>query len=325
MAASQSQLNVLGPGMIGLFTQGLQTSLMISQLSTFMAHAGDETREHICLVSFVVLVGFLQTGLSFAGTWRMYVTEFGHLMILDWTESIQQALTLLIAVPIQCFLFFRCWPILGRLRYLVLSVVIGLMIGSIIATVLMTARIFEIRTVVVQGFSHVPSPIAKLFPPVILSAVFPALLDMLLTAILVVFLRRSLRHVYTRHFRQRITRYIAMIWQAAIPPTLCALAFALTYAIFSTTHQGERQLWYPVIMSIHGKLYITSLFFTLNGRGRASYELPTTVMSTLTAPMQGIISRSHRSQMVVSSPAAAGHRQSAISSPDGQTSDKANN
>jgi hypothetical protein len=36
--------------------------------------------------------------------------------------------------------------------------------------------------------------------------------------------------------RQRITRYMVVIWQAAIPPLVCALALLIKYIAFTLAH-----------------------------------------------------------------------------------------
>lgn len=80
------------------------------------------------------------------------------------------------------------------------------------------------------------------------------------------------------------------MWQAAIPPGLCAIALVIKYIVFTKTHpvrsiafvlasgrfpeggdvlthgfcpQGQPQEWYATIQAMVGKLYILSLFYTL--------------------------------------------------------------
>ena len=81
---------------------------------------------------------------------------------------------------------------------------------------------------------------------------------------------------------------MVVIWQAAIPPLICAIALLIKYIAFTNAHpvrscsplareppyfaahltdrcflQGKPQMWYATIQAMLGKVYILSLFFTL--------------------------------------------------------------
>jgi hypothetical protein len=57
-SGSQSQVNVLGPGIIGLLIQGIQTGVVFSQLATWLSLPGrTEHRFITTLTVFITTVG----------------------------------------------------------------------------------------------------------------------------------------------------------------------------------------------------------------------------------------------------------------------------
>lgn len=60
-----------------------------------------------------------------------------------------------------------------------------------------------------------------------------------------------------------------MLWEAALPPCLCAIAACVVYI----TMRSEN-LWDVFLQSIIGKLYVISLFVILNGRHDLKREPP---------------------------------------------------
>ena len=55
---SQSQANILGPGIVGLFIQGIQAGMIFSQLATWLSLAGrTEHRFITALTVFITTVG----------------------------------------------------------------------------------------------------------------------------------------------------------------------------------------------------------------------------------------------------------------------------
>ena len=86
---------------------------------------------------------------------------------------------------------------------------------------------------------------------------------------------------------QQVTRLITIVWQSAVPPTLCTVSVLLTYIILQhfnsvrlfavclisdrplssplrrASEQMQKQMWYPTLQAMVGKLYILSLFYNL--------------------------------------------------------------
>jgi hypothetical protein len=97
-SGSQSQANVLGPGIVGLFIQGIETGMVFSQLATWLSlPRRTEHRFVNILTVFITTVGLwvlwspftlfsffphhlqsVQTAISFLSSWRIYVAYNGE-------------------------------------------------------------------------------------------------------------------------------------------------------------------------------------------------------------------------------------------------------
>ncbi|KAH9034201.1 hypothetical protein EDB85DRAFT_1022744 [Lactarius pseudohatsudake] len=66
----QSQASVLGPGIAGLFIQGIESGLVIAQFSQWFA-ALDRSESSVLstVIIFVTVVGLAQSGIVFASAW----------------------------------------------------------------------------------------------------------------------------------------------------------------------------------------------------------------------------------------------------------------
>jgi uncharacterized membrane protein len=95
----QSISNVLSPGIVSLFVQGLETGLVISQLSQWLSLEQRDGTAITVLVIFVTTVGLsafrtpdhfyhvtdpffcsVETAVCFTSAWRIYVHNFGQLV-----------------------------------------------------------------------------------------------------------------------------------------------------------------------------------------------------------------------------------------------------
>ncbi|KAH9059907.1 hypothetical protein EDB87DRAFT_1619135 [Lactarius vividus] len=111
-----SQADLFGPGVVGLFAEGLLTGLVVSQFSTFLDHVGHDSRSLLALAMFVTVAALFQSGIFIVATWRNHVL---HEYNFTWIESTQPIVTSLMAAPVQAYLIWRCWPILTRGRWIV--------------------------------------------------------------------------------------------------------------------------------------------------------------------------------------------------------------
>jgi len=123
-----------------------------------------------------------------------------------------------------------------------------------------------------------------LWPPFLLYTACPTALDISLSCILLWFLIQTKKRVFAEQKRQRISRLITIVWQSAVPPTLCSVSLSTTYIVSKRVHPGQRNLWYPTLLEMIGKLYILSLLYNLNTRILFGGEIPAGTTYTLTVP-----------------------------------------
>ncbi len=96
-SGSQSRVNVLSPGVVGLFVQGIETGMVFSQLATWLSLPGRTEHRFITVLTvFITTVGLwalwslftlfnffpyrlqsVQTAVYFLSTWRIYVEHDG--------------------------------------------------------------------------------------------------------------------------------------------------------------------------------------------------------------------------------------------------------
>jgi len=118
--------------------------------------------------------------------------------------------------------------------------------------------------------------------------VFPsAILDIINTSIRVYHLRNLLKQAHTERLRKRIIRLIVIGWRAAVPPTVCVIAYVIIYLLFTNLLPGTGDYWFIAIESLLGKLYVISFFFILNNRVSFGFESSASYIPTLTEAMMG--------------------------------------
>ncbi|KAI9435574.1 hypothetical protein H4582DRAFT_2059483 [Lactarius indigo] len=244
--AQQSISEVRAPGIVGLFVQGFQTGLVVSQLVQWLNLERRESTSMMALVVFVTAIGLLETGICFASVWRIYVRNFGQFhtgvtVFLTILGPGQQST--LTAAPIQALFIWRCYHILKKRIYVIIPLVLAL-ISSIILSAWVTVYLFRRRL-------SPPNPArpedyhpaaTSIWWPFVACITVPAALDVVITSILLYSLITFLRRIHTeqlrgvRHPEQRIVRFIIVVWQAAIPPGLCAVTLVIKYMVFTETH-----------------------------------------------------------------------------------------
>jgi len=141
------------------------------------------------------------------------------------------------------------------------------LITSLVLTAIVTAYLFNsLSSPDPTDLEDYHPTQTKIWWPFVACLAVPASLDLVITSIMLYSLTKFLRRIHTEQLRERITRFIVVVWQAAIPPCLCAIALVIKYMVFTETHPGQPQEWYGAIQAMLGKLYILSLFYTLNNR-----------------------------------------------------------
>ncbi|KAH9039089.1 hypothetical protein EDB85DRAFT_317835 [Lactarius pseudohatsudake] len=288
---AQSQASVLGPGIAGLFIQGIECGLVIAQFSQWFTALGRSDSSVLSIVIiFVTVVGLGQSGIVFASAWYKYVQQFGMFPCEDWGDYIQLIPTMAISVPVQALMIQRCYYLVNKNMFIITPLVL-LLVASVVVSLWSTVLAFRYLALLTSSLSD-PVRLQKLAGiswPYLMSILLPSVLDLTLTGILLYYLTRTAKRVYAVHKRRRIFRLVNIVWQSALPPTLCAICVFALYLRFAIAPDRVSAFWLPVIQATIGKLYIISLFYMINAQPLTPNG--TTVISTLTVPMEVMCAR----------------------------------
>ncbi|KAI9459852.1 hypothetical protein BJY52DRAFT_1264125 [Lactarius psammicola] len=284
----QSRANVLSPGIVGLFIQGIETGMVFSQLAIWLSLPGRTEHRFITILTvFITTVGLIQTVIYFLSTWRIYVEHYGELVVASWTERVHIILTALVSTPVQSLLLWRCYYILKKNMYFIIPLLLLLLVTVALA-------IFDTIWLFMRAYGWGRLSRSHPFWSLLAYSASSSVLDIILSYILFFYLTRSRKRVYADHALQWISRLITIVWQSAIPPTLCAIGFFITYILSHHLHPGQKQMWYPTLHAIIGKLYVLSHFYNINSRllfiGGPEQS---THMSALTVPALHEMSTAH--------------------------------
>ncbi|KAH9175781.1 hypothetical protein EDB89DRAFT_2066360 [Lactarius sanguifluus] len=283
---TQSQASVLGPGIAGLFIQGIESGLVFAQFSQWFATLDrSESSVITTIVIFVTIVGLAQSGMCFASAWRNYVQQFGMFLLPGWEDYVHPIPNLVISVPVQALMIRRCYYIVNKNMFIITPLVL-LLVGSIAVTLWSMVLIFRFYNALLRKDPLVLLEVVGISWPFLVSLLLPSVLDLALSGILLRYLTRTMKRVYAPNTRKRISRLVNIVWQSALPPTLCAICVSVLYIQYTTVPQDQLQLWMPVIQQMIGKLYVLSLFYMINAHPPQPAERPTTFISTLTVPVE---------------------------------------
>ncbi|KAH9939435.1 hypothetical protein B0H21DRAFT_756903 [Amylocystis lapponica] len=296
----------LGPQVARLFVEAIETGILLQQSFAFWGRG-----EHDAL-SF-------QTSLSFYTIWQIFVLNFGDWMAsvnFTWCARSQSLLTMCMAAPVQAFLIWRCWTLLNR-GWPILTLLSLLLLASVISSIIVTVETFQIQFTVLPTTSPMPElPSQREFRTVILSLTSSAVLDVAVTSILLTYLAQSKPSVISSRFRRIMKRLTILVWEAAVPPCVCAIITAVTYCT-SVNHN----YWDLAFQSMLGKLYVISLFVTLNGRAELR-NVPAVPAGTTSHLISMLLTPSALIRLDISRDPEAAHPRSL--SPTERNSDLAN-
>ncbi|KAH9068032.1 hypothetical protein EDB83DRAFT_2519151 [Lactarius deliciosus] len=282
---TQTHASVLGPGIAGLFIQGIETGLIFAQFSRwFDARDRSESSLQSTVVIFVTVVGLAQSGISFASAWVKYVKQFGNFPCPNWGDYIHTIPTLVISVPVQALMIRRCYYLVGKNMFIITPLMLLLVTSTVMSLWTIVSITEFVNTIKTTGL--IPTLTVKRSWPFLMSVLLPSVLDVALTIILLHYLTRSMKQVYAAHTRKRISRLVNIVWRSALPPTLCAICIAVLFIQYTTAPQSESPSWLPVIQAMIGKLYILSLLHMVNAQPLQPSEQPTTFISTFTIPAE---------------------------------------
>lgn len=137
-ASGGSLANFLGPGIVGLFIQGIETGMVFSQLATWLVLPGHTEHRFVTVLTvFITTIGLLQTVLCFLSSQRIYVVHYGEpvfdVVVPAWNDNLHILLTVLISSPVQLLLIWRCYHILRRNIYIIIPLLLLLLCTVILA------------------------------------------------------------------------------------------------------------------------------------------------------------------------------------------------
>lgn len=215
--------------------------------------------------------------------------------------------------PVQAFLIWRCWTLTNR-RWSVLVFLSLILLASIISSIIVTVETFQIQFTVLTAATPVPAlPLNVEF---ILSLTSSAVLDVAVTGILLIYLARSRPSVISSRFRMIMRRLTILVWEAAVPPCACAIVTTVTYATLVNYNY-----WDLAFQAVLGKLYVISLFVTLNGRAELA-NAPTVAPGTNPRMISMLLTASALIRLDISRDPEAAHPPSLSS--NGQNGDLVN-
>lgn len=284
---------MLGPGLVGILIQGIETGLVFAQFSRWFSRPdrGGSTVLS-AVVIFVTVVGLAQTGLCFASAWCKYVQRFGMALHPDWEDIVQSFPTYVISFPVQTLMIVRCYWLGGKNMFIIMPLVLLLVASVAMASWSVFIVIHYLTTFAEEDWIRLPQTVGIVWP-YMTSLLLPSVLDLALTGILLHYLTRAMKRVYSPHKRKSVSRLVNVVWQSALPPTLCAICTFVLYFLFTGTSQMAVQFWFPVVQAMIGKLYILSLFYMINTQPLQPHERPTAPISTLTVPTEFMCTLTH--------------------------------
>ncbi|KAN0109845.1 hypothetical protein V8E52_008951 [Russula decolorans] len=251
----------LGCRGLSMFISAIEMGMIIVLFARFVVRRRERLVIQL-LVYFVTFAALFQMGATFTSWWRISVLDFGNWAAasdLQWPDKVHFTLSAFIAAPVQLFFIWRCWHVsLNRRPYIAFFLVL-LVIGSV-AT--------EIYVMVINCLIDWHSGNTRLlamqpfYACFILSLAFSTVTDFFVTGILLVFLIRSRSEIHTKQFRHTLFRLILITWESAVPPSACAIATLIVGAISAPVISS----WGLMLQTVLGKLYLISLFVTLEGR-----------------------------------------------------------
>ncbi|OCH85469.1 hypothetical protein OBBRIDRAFT_739870 [Obba rivulosa] len=258
----------IGPSIASLFIEAIETGILINQSFTFWERVDRERGIVRLLVAWVTCMAFLQTGFSFFSVWRTFVLNYGNWILAEdfsWGDRVQSTMTVSMASPVQAFLIWRCWTLIRKNWFMLISLSLVL-VTSTISSILVTIETFGTDFIVITDPSVTP-PKIPITDGVLNDTCL--VLDVSVTGILLTFLSRSKQHVLSSRVRRILKRLTILIWEAALPPCICAITTTVMYlAVVNDNY------WDLTFQAILGKLYVISLFVTLNGRAGLQNHLP---------------------------------------------------
>ncbi|KLO06942.1 hypothetical protein SCHPADRAFT_1002029 [Schizopora paradoxa] len=257
-----------GPNLLGSLVQGFETGIIFGQALRFWSSSQRESAIVKACVVYALIVVTLQTSFSFLQAWNSLVVNFGSFVngaSPRWPTKLQPVMNVLLAAPLEGLLIWRCWLLTGKSTPILIFFVLAY-VASFAFPIIQVHEVFAVDfeaifIVVFNGLANgMKAQTYQLEPILICFLVVPAVLDISLSGILLLFFFRSRSSVRARRFRKTLDEFIIVIWEAALPPTICTI---IAIAVYISTNSTT--LWFILVLDILGPLYVIALFVTLNG------------------------------------------------------------
>ncbi|KAI0269529.1 hypothetical protein BGY98DRAFT_1190320 [Russula aff. rugulosa BPL654] len=299
-------IQYLGPNALSVFISAIETGVIIVLFARFFVRKRERLTIQL-LVYFVTFVALFQMGATFATWWRISVEDVGNwaaVSDLQWPDKIHFTLSSFIAAPVQLFYIWRCWHVSLNRRPYIAFILVLLVIGSV------GTEVFVMVLMCLVDWHSVPVHLLGVhayYTCSMLSVAFSVgkvlliamkmnlsddqtmgclVTDFAVTGILLVFLIRSRSDVHTRQFRHTLFRLIHITWETAVPPFTCAIATLIAGALSAPVISS----WGLMLQTVLGKLYLISLFVTLEGRAILAGVTDRTHFPTLTGASRNMLS-----------------------------------
>ncbi|KAF8266019.1 hypothetical protein EI94DRAFT_1803656 [Lactarius quietus] len=298
---AQSHALLLTPGIVNIFVQGIESGLVFAQFSQWF-YTSDRIECSLLssILVFVTLLGFAQSGICFVSAWSQYVQHFGVILTPDWSDYLPSIPTLFMSFPVQALMIRRCYYLVGKNLYIIAPLVL-LLVAATVTSLWSTVPIIQFVLSIQRQNPNTSIENVGISWLYLVSMILPSLLDIILTGILLHYLTQTMKQVYATHTRRLISRLVNVVWQSALPPTLCTVCMCVIYVQFAVGHQVsdphsapvdsfeylmDLEKWPNVIQASIGKLYVLSLFYMINSQSLGGWpqpdDQPTAFISTFT-------------------------------------------
>jgi len=240
-------------------------ALLVHGSRYFMRSAGDPWLLKAG-AAFTMAWSLLQSALDMWSTWQIFAQGFGNytrLTDVSWATNVEPLMTVNMAIPLQLLMIFRCYTLLNLKWWSVSPYLVLLGVAYI------SGVVDSIQLLVFFGKYHswstVKNPSSVSGPIWLISS---AALDAATTITILLHLVRNKTQHRGNYMNQLIDRVVKLIWETALPPSLCAVIGAILYFVGNSLNPQTSfvWLWSYFFIFILGKLYALAYFMTLNFR-----------------------------------------------------------
>ncbi|PVF94914.1 hypothetical protein CPB86DRAFT_788590 [Serendipita vermifera] len=257
----------IGPWLIGalgdLFLQGILTV----QTANYFTHlSGEPYRKRTWLVIGLTILCILKSIQNILDVWGLTVEAFcdpdmaSQLPWSKWQYYSAPLLTAIIAIIVQSFFVLRYWR-LTKAWYICIPIIVGMIlsiIGAVVIFALLASSPFSPDNETHSAATMLA--VTKLLRRwTLIHLISSILVDVAITTATAWHLYKQKPFV-ARLTSEMIDRLIRMVWQSALPPTLCVILTAIVIPPNPTFPEY-------ILMAPYGmlpKLYAISLMYTLN-------------------------------------------------------------